>query len=221
MGYIYKITNLINNKVYIGQTRNTIQQRMYRHWFNAKTAKTGIDKALFKYGKDNFTVDTICECENEQLDELERFYVKQYGAYGPAGYNLTPGGQEGFILRFDSKDVVQKYQELGSVIKTADYYDCCEKTISNILHSQHIAIQHNNNVNNILGKGKPFQEGDNVKAVRIVELEMDFNSLKECAEWLLTKGYSKASSVDLARKSLSRALNGERQTYCGLHFVFI
>ena len=65
-----------------------------------------------------------------------------------------------------------------------------------------------------------FKEGDHAKAVKIIELNLTFNSLKDCAQWLLDNGYSKAKSMELARKSLSRALNGKRASYCGLHFEF-
>ena len=66
-----------------------------------------------------------------------------------------------------------------------------------------------------------FKEGDNTKKVRIIELDLIFNSLKECSQWLIDNHYSRASTMEAARKSLSRALNGDRATYCGLHFEFI
>ena len=88
MGFIYKITNQINNKVYIGQTITPIKQRMYKHYSNAKKAKTGIDFAINKYGKENFLVEEICKCKNEELDDLEKFYIQKYNSYYN-GYNLT------------------------------------------------------------------------------------------------------------------------------------
>ena len=61
MGFIYKITNLINGKIYIGQTITSISQRMNRHYTNAKTNNhaTGIDGAIKKYGRENFKVEEI------------------------------------------------------------------------------------------------------------------------------------------------------------------
>ena len=78
MGYIYKITNLINNKSYIGQTKNTIKIRMYKHYSKAKQENiTGIDAAIKKYGKENFIIEELCQCQNQDLDELEKFYINR------------------------------------------------------------------------------------------------------------------------------------------------
>jgi hypothetical protein len=49
---------------------------------------------------------------------------------------------------------------------------------------------------------------------------MTFNSLKECAQYLVDNNYSKANSMDAARKSLSRCLTGSRHTYLGMHFEY-
>lgn len=75
MGFIYKITNKINGKVYIGQTIMPIKNRMYKHYSQAKNGKniTGIDAAIKKYGKENFEVKQILECPNEDLDLQENF----------------------------------------------------------------------------------------------------------------------------------------------------
>ena len=81
MGYIYKITNKINNKMYIGQTITTIKERMYKHYSNAKKATTGIDFAIGKYGKENFIVEEVCSCLDEDLDDLEQFYIAKFDTY--------------------------------------------------------------------------------------------------------------------------------------------
>ena len=221
MGYIYKITNKQNNKSYIGQTISPIHIRMYKHYSNAKTAKTGIDFAINKYGKENFIIEQLCECDNKNLDDLERYYIQYYDTYNN-GYNLTIGGQQSTSkLNLNEQDIINKYLEGNNIQTLSQIFSCSEKTISNILHSNNIAIRHNNNINNILHKGKPFQAGDNVKPVLIIELNKQFPSMKECSQWLIDNGYSKASDMKMARKSLSRALNGERKSYCKLHFKFV
>ena len=63
MGYIYKITNKINGKSYIGQTITPIRVRMYKHYSQSKIATTGVDYAIQKYGRENFTVEQICKCD--------------------------------------------------------------------------------------------------------------------------------------------------------------
>ena len=222
MGYIYKITNKINNKVYIGQTITSIHSRMLKHYSRSRvgTNITGIDAAIRKYGQENFKVEQLCQCPDEDLDFQEQFYINKYDSFNN-GYNLTIGGQkETTSLNLDNQEVIKKYEELSTIENTAKYFNCSVKTISNILHNNNIEIKKHPTLKN-LELGKKFKEGDNVKKVRIIELDITFNSLKECSQWLIDNHYSKASSMEMARKSLSRALNRDRDSYCGLHFEFI
>lgn len=102
---IYKITNKINNKVYIGQSKN-IEQRWKEHIRHSKDEynknKPYIHRAINKYGKDNFTFEVIEECRFEDLDEKERYYIAKYKSNEKdIGYNSTPGGDARYniILR--------------------------------------------------------------------------------------------------------------------------
>lgn len=221
MGYIYKITNQINQKSYIGQTINSIKERMRKHYDHSLVATTGIDYAIHKYGKDNFIVEEICQCEDTQLDDLERYYIDLYDTY-KNGYNLTIGGQDcstRWII--DEQEVINKYNSGKTINELAIEYNKGERTISNLLHRNNIPIRRGSNPENIIGKGKQFQEGDGIKSVYIQELDLTFPSLKECAQWLIDNNYSKANSMEMARKSLSRALHSGRNSYCKLHFSFV
>ena len=95
MGYIYKIWNDINDKVYIGQTTQSIQQRWKEHLYNSHSSQNkprAVYSAMKKYGEELFHIETIEECENEKLDEREVYWVKYYDSYNN-GYNMTLGGQ--------------------------------------------------------------------------------------------------------------------------------
>lgn len=92
---IYKIENLINNKVYIGQSVN-IEKR----WSAEKSAaKTPTDKAynyplsqaFRKYGIENFSFEILEECNQTELNEKEKYYIQKYNSYFK-GYNQTFGG---------------------------------------------------------------------------------------------------------------------------------
>lgn len=88
---IYIITNTINNKVYVGQTSYSINDRFYFH----KQAKKGCIKlvrAFDKHGRDNFSIDLLVSCEDQMTaDYLEKFWIKVYDSISN-GYNIRDGG---------------------------------------------------------------------------------------------------------------------------------
>ena len=91
MGYIYKITNLINGKMYIGQTSRSVETRWKEHLRNKDECP--IHVAMQKYGIENFNIETLEECENDLLDAKEVEYIQKYQSYnGHIGYNATKGG---------------------------------------------------------------------------------------------------------------------------------
>ena len=94
MGYIYKITNKVNNKVYIGQTIRTIEERYQRHLSEAKRrTNRPLYDSMNHHGIDNFIVEQVVEAPDDKLNELEVFYIAKYKTTDPAfGYNLTTGG---------------------------------------------------------------------------------------------------------------------------------
>ena len=95
MGYIYKIVNLINNKIYIGQTTRNIQIRMREHISKAYDTKDNlyIHNAIRKYGENNFIIEIIEQIDNNLLDEREQYWISYYNSYNSEnGYNLTHGG---------------------------------------------------------------------------------------------------------------------------------
>lgn len=96
MGYIYKVTNKINAKVYIGQTSRTIEERWREHITDAygrdKESRFAFHRAILKYGKDAFLVEEIEECDSSELDARERYWIEYYDAYHK-GYNADFGGR--------------------------------------------------------------------------------------------------------------------------------
>ena len=95
---IYKITNKENQKSYIGQSIN-IDKRVKEHFWKAKLPKERsynsiLHQAIRKYGEDSFSVKIIEECSVEELDEKEKYYIKQCNTITPNGYNISTGGQK-------------------------------------------------------------------------------------------------------------------------------
>ena len=95
MHYIYKITDTLNNKIYIGQTGKP-DYRWYQHRSYAKGDKPQqyIHRAMAKYGIDNFTFDIIATCQSqENVDEVESILIQQYNSQDKQfGYNIKSGG---------------------------------------------------------------------------------------------------------------------------------
>jgi group I intron endonuclease len=98
-GQVYKITNDINNKVYIGQTITILGSRLKQHIKEAiKFSNCGslLYKAIRKYGKESFTIIQIGQAiDKKSLDILERYYVAFYRKLLGRGnvYNITDGGE--------------------------------------------------------------------------------------------------------------------------------
>lgn len=94
MSYIYKITNLINNKVYIGKTDFSVEKRWKEHcsdYYKNKKEHRPLYCAMKKYGINNFQIETIEECESFIASEREKYWIEYYGSFKD-GYNATRGG---------------------------------------------------------------------------------------------------------------------------------
>ncbi|MBQ4495395.1 MAG: GIY-YIG nuclease family protein, partial [Selenomonadaceae bacterium] len=90
-GVVYKITNKLNGRSYVGKTTRSVEERFGEH---ARCKKFLVDKAICKYGRENFLVEVIEECETiEQLNEREIFWIAELNCKVPNGYNLTDGGE--------------------------------------------------------------------------------------------------------------------------------
>lgn len=92
--YVYKITNNINGKMYIGITVRDIKFRYNQHLHSKK--EYPLYKAFDKYGRDNFTLELLNYCETrEEAASLEKYYIKLYNSNNAEfGYNQTSGGED-------------------------------------------------------------------------------------------------------------------------------
>lgn len=114
---IYKIKNIVNNKLYVGQAVSHIlnhkRYRPYGHngrfkchiseaFSNKKNQSYYLNNSIRKYGVDKFTVEIIECCELNKSDERESYYINLYNTLYPNGYNLKDGGKT-FIHSEESK----------------------------------------------------------------------------------------------------------------------
>lgn len=95
MKSIYKITNKLNNKIYIGQSNNPMErwrQHKLRCTQEEFRGKSAIYDALREVGIDNFTFEIIGWFED--YNDKEKYYIQFYNSLVPNGYNIMEGGQE-------------------------------------------------------------------------------------------------------------------------------
>lgn len=146
-GIIYKITNKINGKVYIGQTIQSLKDRWYRHCAKKNLSDNEmnmhIKRAILKYGKENFTIEILEECNSTLLNERERFYISYFNSYQD-GYNSTLGGQDGAKPLQTSneiqKEVVELYKCGFSLRTIGKEYNIDKTTVKGILIKYNIPL---------------------------------------------------------------------------------
>jgi group I intron endonuclease len=116
MGYIYKITNTVTNKCYIGETiLDTPEKRWNGHIQTLKrnAGCPALKDAMKKYGVDKFKFEVLIICFDEDVDKYEREYIKKYNSMVPNGYNILPGGKcgGGFKGKKHSEESIKKMVE--------------------------------------------------------------------------------------------------------------
>lgn len=88
MSIIYKITNKLNGKIYVGKSKYNMDD-----YFGSGII---ITHAIKKYGIENFTKEIIVECDDAEIDEIEGYWIEQLNARDKSvGYNISSGGQGG------------------------------------------------------------------------------------------------------------------------------
>lgn len=100
---IYKITNTVNGKIYIGKTTKSLTERKKSHFKRFRAGeKTHLYNAFKKYGKDVFLWKELSSCSDIQtLNDLEIFFIKKYDSF-KNGYNMTLGGDGGDTISMKS-----------------------------------------------------------------------------------------------------------------------
>ena len=138
---IYKIVNLVNGKIYVGQSIN-IQKRWYQHKsdYNKEGGCPILYAAIRKYGIENFSFEVIEECSLELLDEKEKYWISQMNTLNPNGYNIALGGAARGNAIYDYEILAKAYMELGSSKKVAEKFNCDFKTVLNACHIMEVPM---------------------------------------------------------------------------------
>lgn len=137
MGFIYKITNLKTNEIYIGQTSYSIKRRWEEHISKARHSnkKYKLYKSMRRYGLNNFIIETIEEVSNDLLNSREQYWIKFYNSCNN-GLNMTIGGETFVQSKITQKEVDNWWANFISGMTVAEISresGYCRTTISKYL----------------------------------------------------------------------------------------
>lgn len=220
---IYKITNLINEKLYIGYTGATTNQRWAKHVYDAKQGHKNllICKAIRKHGQENFLVEDVYQSKdwNHTLNTMEDHFINLYESRGPKGYNSVKGGGiksgEGNISHLP--EIKQKISDKNSKQWKITYPDEHVEIISNLLQ-----FCKDNNLNS--GKMHVIAQGRRVSHKNFKCEDLEPNKRKKSTiqkgdEWLVLFPCGKIEVIKnldkfcddnkLDRRSMKRVDKGE------------
>ena len=140
MAYIYKITNDINNKVYIGKTLNSIEERWKQHCKDSKKErceKRPLYNAMNKYGIECFHIETIENVTDiSLLEEREKYWIEYFNSF-KEGYNATQGGDGRAYL--DYHLIYQIWSKGFSARETAKIAGCHQDSVLKVLKNFNIS----------------------------------------------------------------------------------
>lgn len=205
MGYIYKITNIQNNKIYIGKTKYSIYNRFESHIRAAfkSNRKYYFYNAIRKYGKDNFKIDLIEECDNSILSEREKYWISFYNSIDKSiGYNSTLGGEGGDTFTYQSKE---RQKEI-SAKKSQSMTGKSRKPLT-IEQRKRISEGHLGQV--AWNKGLTKETDERIK--QISESLKHTNNYKRSHGIIISTGKAKTEEKEnLRRQKISRGMKGIR-----------
>lgn len=190
---IYKITNNLNNKSYIGQSIH-IEKRWEEHLYKSSKSSL-IQYVIYKYGKENFTFEILEECEQSKLNEREQYWIKFYNSF-ENGYNLTLGG--GGTIKYSSEAIYEDYIKTQSMNQTAKNFSCHINTVRNVL--KEYGIEHFN-----------YQKAKNIDCIdtKTLKIIKTFYSIQEAAD-----------EMNVERNAIKMALEGIHKTSAGYYWKY-
>ena len=151
IGFIYIIKNTVNSKVYIGQTRTSVEQRWKEHLRHAQYGDQIINRAMKKYGIDKFYIETLEICDISVLDYREMFYIDLYDSTNKSkGYNISIGGKTPKFKRkiLSISDLIDLYVNKHFTLQQiADKFEVTRYIICSELKNAGVSIRSSKNSN--------------------------------------------------------------------------
>lgn len=174
MGLIYKVSNPFNDKVYIGKTIRSLEERKKEHLRDCKRRSCKLYKAFAKYGADNFSFDVVeSNIGEEIIGEREKYYISLYDSYYN-GYNETLGGEGESAV--DESVIAELFKSGKNCVDIQNATGHTKKTVASVLRRNGYAIRQHS------GKNSSNRNGTEVPVVYNGIL---YGSITELAKYLV------------------------------------
>ena len=206
MSYIYKITNDINNKVYIGKTAFSIEKRFKEHCgdaYRSRNEKRPLYAAIQKYGIEHFQIEQLEECSDYEAADREAYWISYYKAYSK-GYNATLGGDGKFLNNHEANRL--RLLEHSYPIDIDEEFDCCRDIVYDIAHKYNIPVRNKGIEQMAIQKSKKI--GCYSKTGELIK---EFPSTVEAGKWCFENHYC-ATLNSGVRGHIADCANGKRKT---------
>lgn len=219
--YIYKVTNKINGKIYIGKTINFVQ-RITQHSKESQENTCKFHEAILKYGICNFLWEVECVCKNsDDASEKEHELIKKYNSLYPNGYNMTLGRTGG--IQYDVKPIICLSLD-GEFVKRYESASQAGKDGFNV-HSVLNSCRSNKHrsKNNIFmfedeyikSGPRKYEPSKSTSKKPVIQCDMSGNFI---AEYESVTEASEDTGIN--RVSISSQLSGDRKTTGDFIFVY-
>ena len=192
---IYKITNLINGKLYIGQTVRSLGKRWHEHCYKPvdkrRISKPAISIAINKYGVENFKIEIIEICSSiDEMNLKEPFYIEKFNSLFPMGYNIELGGK-------NKKMHSSTRQKLSKIKSGSRLTESHKQRIKESNHTSHSKLLE---MNQLSAKSQSIP-------IKCNETNIIYKSLNDAAR-----------SLNIEQSDISRQLQGKRKKVKGMTF---
>lgn len=214
---IYKATNKLNGKCYIGQTRQSLQQRKNKHLVCArKGVRTHFYCALRKYGEENFEWEIVCSTNNKQrLNELETYYITKYDSI-KNGYNMIDGGDNNVM---DLEGVKTKHDE---VMQSKEVRDKISASMKKYRQEHPFTEEHRRRLSESAMGNRNFGSGDTRSIGCYCVLEggevLHFHSYRDAWKWWSTVSNPFDTTTECVyQRKIKQSIECGYYTYHGNH----
>lgn len=208
LAYIYKITNQINQKIYIGKTEQRNPEKRWKEHIREANKQRSQHRALYrainKYGIENFEFSIVEE--TIEPNEREKYYIKLYDSYHN-GYNETLGGDGTSYLELPEEDLCKYYLMVKSLKKTAQKFNCNRDTVDKILYKHNISKYSNVEV---------ASEAATSQKKAVAQLDKNTNEILNIYESIAA-----AEKAVPCNGHITQVCNGKRKTAGGFKWKFV